>query len=87
MIVGIVLQIREAAYKLYLYPNNHQLQLLDGLLESRNQLANLVGFPTYAHRALRGTLADSPGKSQDSNPENYDVIGKCNQIHSHYHLF
>lgn len=52
--------IREAAYRVYLFPDQHQSQLLDELLSSRHCLANLCGFPTYAHRALRGSIAGDP---------------------------
>lgn len=52
--------LREAAYRAYLYPDKHQSELLDELLAARHQLAVLCGFPTYAHRALRGSIAGSP---------------------------
>ncbi|GAB1606399.1 mitochondrial intermediate peptidase-like [Argonauta hians] len=52
--------VREAAYKIFLQPNKHQNELLDALLNARYALAQLVGFPTYAHRSLKGTLADNP---------------------------
>ncbi|XP_033096110.1 mitochondrial intermediate peptidase-like [Anneissia japonica] len=52
--------IREAAYKVFLYPNPTQSTLLDQLLEARHSLANLVGFQTFAHRTLRGTMAKTP---------------------------
>ncbi|XP_029634269.1 mitochondrial intermediate peptidase [Octopus sinensis] len=52
--------VREAAYKIFLQNNKHQNELLDALLNARYALAQLVGFPTYAHRSLRGTLADNP---------------------------
>ncbi|KAJ8030990.1 Mitochondrial intermediate peptidase [Holothuria leucospilota] len=49
--------VREAAYKIYLYPNQDQSDLLDKLLKCRHKIANIAGFPTYAERALRGTMA------------------------------
>ncbi|KAL5005156.1 hypothetical protein ScPMuIL_018612 [Solemya velum] len=49
--------VREAAFKIFLYPDKHQLELLDSLLDVRSQLAQLVGFSTYSDRAIRGTLA------------------------------
>uniref|UniRef100_H3AS93 Mitochondrial intermediate peptidase n=1 Tax=Latimeria chalumnae TaxID=7897 RepID=H3AS93_LATCH len=52
--------VREAAYKVFLYPTPDQLHCLDELLSCRNQLAQLVGYPTFAHRALRGTMARTP---------------------------
>ncbi|KAK6173536.1 hypothetical protein SNE40_016967 [Patella caerulea] len=52
--------VREAAYRIFLQGDEHQESLLDGLLSARNQLAKLVGFPTYAHRAIRGTMMETP---------------------------
>lgn len=52
--------IREAAYKIFLFPDEHQEKLLEELLNARYQLAQLCGFKTYAHRALKGSLAGDP---------------------------
>lgn len=52
--------VREAAYRIFLYPDERQEELLSALLSARHQLANLVGFPTYAHRANRGSMMESP---------------------------
>nr|XP_031321617.1 mitochondrial intermediate peptidase isoform X9 [Camelus dromedarius] len=52
--------VREAAYKVFLYPDAGQLQCLEELLSSRDLLAQLVGYPTYAHRALQGAIAGNP---------------------------
>ncbi|NXJ04839.1 MIPEP peptidase, partial [Odontophorus gujanensis] len=52
--------VREAAYKIFLYPNAEQLSCLEELLASRNSLAQLVGYDTFAHRALQGTMAKNP---------------------------
>ncbi|KAM9389852.1 mitochondrial intermediate peptidase [Phaethornis superciliosus] len=52
--------VREAAYKIFLYPNAEQLGRLEELLASRNSLAQLVGYNTFAHRALQGTMAKDP---------------------------
>ncbi|KAK2180088.1 hypothetical protein NP493_457g06007 [Ridgeia piscesae] len=52
--------IREAAYMAYLHPDQRQMEILELLLTDRHQLARLVGFETYAHRALNGTLANTP---------------------------
>lgn len=41
---------REVAYKVYLSPDNEQEELLENILSSRHRLAQLCGFPTYAHR-------------------------------------
>ncbi|NWR71449.1 MIPEP peptidase, partial [Centropus unirufus] len=53
--------VREAAYKIFLYPEAGQLSRLEELLASRNSLAQLVGYETFAHRALQGTMAKTPG--------------------------
>lgn len=42
--------VREAAYKLFLYPDKQQDYLLVKLLNCRHQLAQICGFPTYVHR-------------------------------------
>lgn len=52
---------REAAYRLYLYPDSHQEQLLSDLLRCRYELARTCGFETYAHRALKSSTAETPG--------------------------
>ncbi|GCC27426.1 mitochondrial intermediate peptidase-like [Chiloscyllium punctatum] len=52
--------VREAAYKIFLYPNPEMLLCLDQLLACRNQLALLVGYESFAHRALKGTMAKDP---------------------------
>lgn len=41
---------REAAYKIYLFPCEEQENTLVKLLNARHQLAQLCGFPSYAHR-------------------------------------
>ncbi|XP_063570790.1 mitochondrial intermediate peptidase-like isoform X2 [Pongo abelii] len=51
---------REAAYKIFLYPNAGQLKCLEELLSSRDLLAKLVGYSTFSHRALQGTIAKNP---------------------------
>ncbi|XP_006832017.1 PREDICTED: mitochondrial intermediate peptidase [Chrysochloris asiatica] len=52
--------VREAAYKIFLYPNAGQLNCLEELLRHRDLLAKLVGYPTFSHRALQGTIAKTP---------------------------
>ncbi|KAL8190984.1 UNVERIFIED_CONTAM: hypothetical protein K2H54_066394 [Gekko kuhli] len=54
--------VREVAYKVFLFPNAQQLHCLEELLTSRNLLAQLVGYDTFAHRALEGTMAKTPEK-------------------------
>lgn len=55
------LQLREIAYRVYLYPNADLLDCLEELLRCRYKLAKLVGYKSYGHRALKGTMAKSPG--------------------------
>lgn len=43
-------EAREAAYKIYLHPDEHQDHLLTEMLQSRYELATICGFPTFAHR-------------------------------------
>lgn len=51
---------REAAYRLFLYPDNQQEQLLSELLKARHELAATCGFKTYAHRALKASTVETP---------------------------
>ena len=51
---------REFSFKVYLYPDPHQEYLLEQLLTSRHELAVICGFQTFAHRAVKSTVADSP---------------------------
>lgn len=52
--------VREVAYKVFLYPNANVMHILEELLSCRDKLARLVGYESYAHRALKGTMAKSP---------------------------
>lgn len=52
--------VREAAYKIFLYPDNHQENLLIELIEARLKLAKTCGFESYAHRAVKRSIADTP---------------------------
>uniref|UniRef100_A0A674DX25 Mitochondrial intermediate peptidase n=1 Tax=Salmo trutta TaxID=8032 RepID=A0A674DX25_SALTR len=54
--------VREVAYRIFLYPNSDLMECLEELLKCRNKLAKLVGYESYAHRALQGTMAKTPGK-------------------------
>uniref|UniRef100_A0A672NJW4 Si:ch73-1a9.4 n=1 Tax=Sinocyclocheilus grahami TaxID=75366 RepID=A0A672NJW4_SINGR len=58
--------VREAAYKIFLYPNASLLLCLDELLACRQELATLVGYESFAHRDLKGTMAKRPGKYNQS---------------------
>ncbi|XP_037728638.1 mitochondrial intermediate peptidase [Drosophila subpulchrella] len=53
-------QMREAAYRLYLQPSDSQESLLRDLLLCRHELARSCGFDTYAHRALNGSTMEGP---------------------------
>ncbi|XP_076763104.1 mitochondrial intermediate peptidase [Xylocopa sonorina] len=52
--------VRETAYRVFLYPDEEQEYLLQELLNSRHTLAKLCGFPTYAHRAVKGSTVETP---------------------------
>ncbi|ELW47590.1 Mitochondrial intermediate peptidase [Tupaia chinensis] len=72
--------VREAAYKIFLYPNAGQLKCLEELLSNRDLLAKLVGYSTFSHRALQGTIANSPEtvmqfleKLSDKLSERYNI--------------
>ncbi|KAF5272056.1 hypothetical protein FQR65_LT05038 [Abscondita terminalis] len=51
---------REMAYRIYLYPDEHQNVLLTDILKRRYELARICGFPTYSHRALKGSTVETP---------------------------
>ncbi|KAG7205671.1 hypothetical protein KM043_007621 [Ampulex compressa] len=73
-------RVREAAYKLYLYPDNEQEYLLQELLNSRHYLAELCGFPSYVHKAVRGSTVETPTVVQEFlNILNNDVHPKALQ--------
>lgn len=52
--------VREIAYRVYLYPNSDIMECLEELLKCRFKLAKLVGYDSYGHRALKGTMAKTP---------------------------
>ncbi|XP_069566121.1 mitochondrial intermediate peptidase-like isoform X1 [Brachyistius frenatus] len=52
--------VREIAYRIYLYPNADLMDCLEELLKCRYKLAKLVGYESYGHRALKGTMAKTP---------------------------
>jgi len=52
--------LRKEAYKAFYAQADGQLAILENLLACRNQLANLLGFESYSHRALKGTMAQNP---------------------------
>ena len=58
-------KLRELAYISCLKPVDSQLNTLDLLLTARHQLAQLVDYPTFSHRALKGTMAKTPENVMD----------------------
>uniref|UniRef100_A0A671P6J3 Mitochondrial intermediate peptidase n=1 Tax=Sinocyclocheilus anshuiensis TaxID=1608454 RepID=A0A671P6J3_9TELE len=66
--------VREAAYKIFLYPNTSLLLCLDELLAGRHELATLVGYESFAHRALKGTMAKTPGKINRATSRDFKMM-------------
>ena len=58
-------KLRKLAYMACLKPVESQLKTLDLLLMARYQLAQLVNYPSYSHRALTGTMAKTPENVMD----------------------
>ena len=58
-------KLRELAYMTCLKPIDTQLETLDLLLMARHELAQLVNFPTYSHRALKGTMVQTPENAME----------------------
>uniref|UniRef100_A0A672IFF4 Mitochondrial intermediate peptidase n=1 Tax=Salarias fasciatus TaxID=181472 RepID=A0A672IFF4_SALFA len=58
--LALHLQVREIAYRIYLYPNADLMNCLEELLRCRYKLAKLVGYESFGHRALKGTMAKTP---------------------------
>ncbi|KAF5294821.1 hypothetical protein FQA39_LY00305 [Lamprigera yunnana] len=56
---------REMAYRIYLYPDDGQEKLLNNILNKRYELAQICGFPTYAHRVLKGSTVETPENVMD----------------------
>ncbi|AWO99429.1 putative mitochondrial intermediate peptidase isoform 2 [Scophthalmus maximus] len=52
--------VREIAYRIYLHPNADLMNCLEELLKCRYKMAKLVGYESYGHRALKGTMAQTP---------------------------
>ncbi|XP_064501440.1 mitochondrial intermediate peptidase isoform X1 [Pseudopipra pipra] len=71
--------VREAAYKIFLHSNAQQLSRLEELLASRNSLAQLVGYETFAHRALQGTMAKNPETVREFLEKLSDQLSKRTQ--------
>uniref|UniRef100_A0A8D3DPU4 Mitochondrial intermediate peptidase n=1 Tax=Scophthalmus maximus TaxID=52904 RepID=A0A8D3DPU4_SCOMX len=58
--------VREIAYRIYLHPNADLMNCLEELLKCRYKMAKLVGYESYGHRALKGTMAQTPGSTAAS---------------------
>lgn len=56
---------REAAYRLYLAPDDRQERLLRTVLGARRDLAAACGFGCYAERAVRGGCVDTADDVRD----------------------
>ncbi|KAF2361484.1 Peptidase M3A/M3B catalytic domain [Trinorchestia longiramus] len=65
---------REASYRVYQLPDHQQEVLLSRLLSSRRDMAQLCGFPSFAHRALRGSLAETPEMVGEFLEETSDAV-------------
>lgn len=52
--------LREAAFKAYFHPDDHQENLLKELLVARKNLATLCGFSSFAERSIRGSIMKDP---------------------------
>lgn len=52
--------VRELSYRLYLYPDPNQQDLLTDLLKARHRLAEVCGFETYSHRAVKNSIVENP---------------------------
>ena len=57
----VLFQTREVAYRVYLHHNEESEEILEDMLAGRQIIAQMTGFDTFAHRALKGTLAETPG--------------------------
>ncbi|KAG2457060.1 MIPEP peptidase, partial [Polypterus senegalus] len=78
--------VREAAYRIFLYPNPDQMWCLNELLECRKDLAQLVGYDSFAHRALQGTMAKTPDDGLEEPVVYEGYICKRCQLIQHLEL-
>lgn len=53
-------EIRELSYRIYYSSSSPQNELLDELLQAKHELAHLVGYKSFSHRTLKGSMAGSP---------------------------
>ena len=52
--------VRAVSYMIFYGRNAEQEKLLENLLLARQELATLVGYPTFAHRVLKSSMAGDP---------------------------
>lgn len=87
--------VREGGYRVFLQPNEEQEEILKDLLEGRFLLAKLTGFPSFAHRAVRGTLAETPenimtfleqisAKIKEGAQKEYDIMLREKMVQKEY---
>ena len=58
-------RLRGLSYLLYYGTNSTQQETLEKLLTVRHTLAELVGYPTFAHRVLKTSMAGDPDTVMD----------------------
>lgn len=56
-----------------------QLAILENLLACRSQLANLLGFDSFAQRALKGTMAQNPQTVMSFLNESFNLLRDSTQ--------
>ena len=71
--------LREEAYKAFYMHTNDHLVVLENLLTCRNQLANLLGFQSYAERSLKGMMAQSPDTVMSFLHESLNLLRSSTQ--------
>ena len=69
-------KVREVAFRAYLQPVDEQLKMLDLLLVARHHLAQLAGFPSFAHRSLKGTMVTNPERVIDFLQQSSQMLRK-----------
>ena len=72
-------KLRKEAYKGFYMQTDEQLMILENLLACRNQLANLLGFESFAHRALKGTMAQNPETVMAFLRESFNLLRDSTQ--------
>ena len=55
-------KLRQVCYEAFMSPCDNQQYLLENLLCCRHQLASILGFDSFSHRTLNGTMAQTPEK-------------------------